>query len=926
MSAAKWRTHTLCTQAATNISNLNSHAVLQNQIVLPYDCPGSSYAGNRSPRRGGAKSQLPVDVLPGAKIGQHIPAYLQPQTAESVRNSKTISTLQSFPCTRVPAGSGLDGETGFEPSILPRAHFSTTSQIPEAQLSSRSTSTATPADDVFALWPFISTQDLRYNYQLGSRIPEESWHQVRGLFGRLPAREPVQRTAAERRSVHSKNHANSRLDSELRQVCPSSDTMPRVSRHNLGHKTQRKVPVGAEVPIATQSTSRTARERQVVPQTISDLNGETQLCNICDQSGAAPLSNTAILQSTVAEELPISPSKYPPTSSFGDGMVGQDLGRVYAYTHEPHNSPTDYGCIRHRMGCSTGRHQHQRDLDSTTENLACQPKGDVCCSCCGPTSSSSFAKCTGASPDRQPHCGVLYKQRRRNKVKEIASTNARPDPNSRQFECTHSSSIFSRQVQCRGGRSVTPESPTRVASDTSSGNENLPNVGHTGNRPVRFEDSSRGSEVCFHGCQRPASTTPQRILSSVALQTSVAVSTTESYPQSPGPLESSQRSIHPDRSEMEQSVLATRRSTSSPTTPLADSRSGHSSCRHEDRNSPSSSSGPAVGGMADFGWQDMLTEWTAQEKALLMSSWRGSTINTYRPVWRRWRSWCETNLINFKYPNADQVARYLAHLHCNVGLAYRTILVHKSVISTFTHLQSSSIDLSSNFFVKHMIKAISVAREKPAKPPIWNPKVLLHYLSSYNFDVNNLYQVSRHTATLLLLASGRRVHDLTLLRVNGNNLIEENSSIILWPIFGSKTDNCNHRQSGWRLKEHPVLKLNAVYWIKRLLKLSQDRRHHFGNLFMAARGEVKPASRTIIGGWIKSLLKESGIEATPGSVRSAVASLNFVENFSIDQILATGNWKMIHTFKKFYQKELIDYNSLNSTESVSLSNYFDAVR
>lgn len=127
-----------------------------------------------------------------------------------------------------------------------------------------------------------------------------------------------------------------------------------------------------------------------------------------------------------------------------------------------------------------------------------------------------------------------------------------------------------------------------------------------------------------------------------------------------------------------------------------------------------------------------------------------------------------------------------------------------------------------------------------------------------------------------------------MLCVDNNSLIDENSSIVLWPIFGSKTDNCNHRQSGWRLKEHPDHKLNTVFWIKQLLKLSQDRRHHFGNSFMTARGKVKPASRTMIGGWIQSLLKERGIEATPGSVRSAVASLNFVEFFPIDQILATG--------------------------------------
>lgn len=224
-----------------------------------------------------------------------------------------------------------------------------------------------------------------------------------------------------------------------------------------------------------------------------------------------------------------------------------------------------------------------------------------------------------------------------------------------------------------------------------------------------------------------------------------------------------------------------------------------------------------------------------------------------------------------------------------------------------------------------MLKAISVARNKPVKPPIWNPKLLLEYISSHSIDENNIYQVSRLTSTLLLLASGRRVHDLTLLRIDSDSLVDEDDSIVFWPAFGSKTDSINHRQSGWRLRKHPIKNLNLIFWIRQLLKITVERRNNINHLFITARGKSKPASRTVIGGWIKSLLKEAGIEASPGSVRSAVASLNWVENFSIDKILETGNWKAIHTFQNYYQKELIEYNGFNSNESISLSNYFDPV-
>lgn len=122
------------------------------------------------------------------------------------------------------------------------------------------------------------------------------------------------------------------------------------------------------------------------------------------------------------------------------------------------------------------------------------------------------------------------------------------------------------------------------------------------------------------------------------------------------PLEASQRSIHPDRSEMEQSILATRYTMSGITILQSNSRFSQSSSRHEDGLAPTSKSGPAVGGMADFVWQDILTEWYAQKQALLILSWRSSTINTYRPAWNRSRKRRESHYINYKYPNADQGA------------------------------------------------------------------------------------------------------------------------------------------------------------------------------------------------------------------------------------------------------------------------------
>lgn len=78
----------------------------------------------------------------------------------------------------------------------------------------------------------------------------------------------------------------------------------------------------------------------------------------------------------------------------------------------------------------------------------------------------------------------------------------------------------------------------------------------------------------------------------------------------------------------------------------------------------------------------------------------------------------------------------------------------------------------------------------------------------------------------------------------------------------------------------------------------------------------------MIGSWIKRLLADSGIQASAGSCRAAVASLNWVENYHINDILAKGNWQHEHTFRKFYQKHIINASNTNINCEKSLSQYF----
>ncbi|KMQ87296.1 reverse transcriptase-7 [Lasius niger] len=87
---------------------------------------------------------------------------------------------------------------------------------------------------------------------------------------------------------------------------------------------------------------------------------------------------------------------------------------------------------------------------------------------------------------------------------------------------------------------------------------------------------------------------------------------------------------------------------------------------------------------------------------------------------------------------------------------------------------------------RQVLKAISLEKPKETRAEIWDVQRLLDWLSTGTQNLS-FFEVSRRTA-LLLLVSGRRIQDLTLLKISKNFLTNLGDTIILWPVFGSKTD------------------------------------------------------------------------------------------------------------------------------------------
>lgn len=216
------------------------------------------------------------------------------------------------------------------------------------------------------------------------------------------------------------------------------------------------------------------------------------------------------------------------------------------------------------------------------------------------------------------------------------------------------------------------------------------------------------------------------------------------------------------------------------------------------------------------------------------------------------------------------------------------------------------------------MKAVAISKPPSRKPSTWKVSTLIEYLKNYELDTDSLFQVSRHAAALLLLCSGRRIHDLTLLDTSADCFETSVDNIILWPKFGSKTDSATYRQAGWQLTSSGPEKLDPVVWVKHLIELSKVRRSarpNLTSLFITTRGLVNVASRTVIAGWLKTLLREANIYDSPGSFRAAVnTDLWTNSNTNLDEVLKRGNWRSKDTFLQHYFKEVRnrETNRINS--------------
>lgn len=696
------------------------------------------------------------------------------------------------------------------------------------------------------------------------------------------------------------------------------------SRSLLGHPEKFESTSRGQNPVNTETNPPATQSKTLVLENSKSPLGKTKLRNIYCTDGKVTLQvNTDHCQSITGKQtLPeISNTRRCHQRAT---LVAESHGGAISNISEIPNMLYNHGCSRQRMGSNNELLSSKRTLEPRPNNMAQQPKRALGSLQSFEYQGSRTERNFSDVADRQQNLGCVYYEAGRYKINETSQDDLRDFRITRKIQYPPNCQVPPGSLQRHSGQFVSLQPVARVASEQRDYRSNLQNIRNSASGPICDKQLCSGTNVCVRRCTRPKCPFCGCLQQTVELQTSLRISASGPSCTCSSPFRPMHRNLPTGGTQLEENFLASSTQAEIESTTINDTQHRKTPDRSPDEQTTTSCRNVTIAGLANTGWCDMLKGWSRTNITLIESSWRKSTQKTYRHAWRKWLHWCSINNYQPYKSTPDQTAQYLCHLYNDIKLAPRTILLHKSVVVTFANPLDAD-RINNHPLVKHILKGIQSQQPPLRRPPIWNVDNLVDHLNRCTVNQENLFEVSRHVAALLLLASGRRVHDLTLLQINDGYLIDNDTDIILFPKYGSKTDSNDHQQSGWKLLKNTNKKMDIVSWIRTLITISNQRRSSQGdlyNLFITTRGKVRGASRTVIAGWIRTLLREANISGSPGSFRAAVASniLHKGHEF-VDEVLKRGNWKSRRTVFNHYYREINASNGLSSRINPMLQNF-----
>lgn len=848
-----------------------------------------------------------------SKVERKSKTDFRPSPFKQTPQPAKIPPLKPISGTKISSRRGLHGEVRYKSSVFSHSYKGEPSKVPLFRVQGR-----TFPNDVSPIRFVQRPVGVLSGQQLGSECFEKGRDSSYSLFRRFSVGASEPPSFKKSNCLYHRSSSESRVVRKSRKIGYKGDAEDRISRYRVGYKTESEEVTRRKNKGVRKGFNKSPRSRYVVVENWHVPHGKVRFRIVRNSHGPSKYEVHTKGKSETSRRPSTSDDNNAHESSQRLPMVGRELKKTNQPFHSSTNFIRNYRRIRRRMGHTTRRFSPVGSVGRYPSRLAYKREGAL-------RSLHGSVKVQGRSSKtifngtiRQQDSGFIYPKSRGYKVDSTFRSNKEIVESGGKVGSDSSRLLPTRSIQLNCRLSVERETTSRLASQRQDSPKGFSKMGSTPDRFIRYSPVESGSEICVDRLERSPGLLYECIQPTVELQPGLGVSTATISTQSASASEQVCGDIPSSGASMGEGILEGRSQTQSDGGSLSNIQYRPSFNRHVHQLPSTDGERSHFRGLEDTGWTDLAVGLDPADVALLHSAWRNSTWRTYGSAWKQWVAWCKQSKVKPNNPNPQHIASYLGYLSRVKKLAYSTILVHKSVVVTLANpLLGQS--LSSHPLITTMLKALSnnnCSTRVAARSRIWNIQDLVQWLRTHVPLPDSIFQISRHVALLLLIASGRRVHDLTLLHIDKDHCEITDKTVIFWPSFGSKSDSARHRQSGWQLGCSGDPALSLVIWIKCLINVLADRRkarENLSNLFISTRGKVKPASRAVIAGWLKAPFADLGINCSPGSIRSAVASYNYQQNVPLDQILLQGNWKGSENFFKHYCKPVEKPRDANAT-------------
>ena len=292
---------------------------------------------------------------------------------------------------------------------------------------------------------------------------------------------------------------------------------------------------------------------------------------------------------------------------------------------------------------------------------------------------------------------------------------------------------------------------------------------------------------------------------------------------------------------------------------------------------------------------------------LITASLRTGSARAYSAAWAAWTAWCYRRGHNPVEPHVGNLLNYLSHLFNNRRLAYSTIALHRSAISTCLSPANSS-PLGAHPLVTRMLKGVFLSRPPPSRTilPTWDVAEVLDVVAQWTpLHHLSLMDLSRKAITLLALYSYRRTSDLSLLDIGPQYMARGPNKLVLQPRFGAKQDRPGHSSTPITITKAQDTDTCTLSTLLHYLDRTQVVRDtSVTALFISSKPPNRKATPYTLKRWLLDTLHRAGTDASPGSTRAAAARYAAATHIPMSTIMARGDWARARTVHRHYIRAL----------------------